>query len=122
MLFCLCCCRRNNELIRGRAALLPVISSKDWRDIDWAISAQVWTLEAALRVVYLVFWCSASFGTSLPPVHTDLAALSTQERSHAVMQSPGFQSPYTFVAVHTCFSVLAYRLARSSVRLEVLAA
>ncbi|KAF6261484.1 putative pyruvate kinase [Scenedesmus sp. NREL 46B-D3] len=34
-------CRRNNELIRGRAALLPVISSKDWRDIDWAISAQV---------------------------------------------------------------------------------
>jgi hypothetical protein len=43
MLPYLCCCRRDNELIRGRAALLPVISSKDWRDIDWAISAQVWT-------------------------------------------------------------------------------
>lgn len=34
-------CRRNNELVRGRAALLPVISSKDWRDIDWAIAAKV---------------------------------------------------------------------------------
>ncbi|WIA37757.1 hypothetical protein OEZ86_014633 [Tetradesmus obliquus] len=33
--------RRDGELIRGRAALLPVISAKDWRDIDWAISAQV---------------------------------------------------------------------------------
>jgi pyruvate kinase len=28
-------------LIRGRAALLPVISPKDWRDIDWAIQHRV---------------------------------------------------------------------------------
>lgn len=33
--------RRNGELVRGRAAMLPVISSKDWQDIDWAISAKV---------------------------------------------------------------------------------
>ena len=33
--------RRGGELIRGRASLLPVISAKDWTDIDWAIGAGV---------------------------------------------------------------------------------
>jgi Pyruvate kinase, barrel domain len=33
--------RRGGQLVRGRAALLPVLSPKDWRDIDWAISARV---------------------------------------------------------------------------------
>lgn len=33
--------KRGGELIRGRNALLPVISAKDWQDIDFAIGAQV---------------------------------------------------------------------------------
>eukprot|EP00877_Chromochloris_zofingiensis_P000483 jgi/Chrzof1/10435/UNPLg00362.t1 len=33
--------RRNGELIRGGSAVLPVLSSKDWRDVDWAISMNV---------------------------------------------------------------------------------
>lgn len=38
----LCYChRRNGELIRGGSAVLPVLSSKDWRDVDWAISMNV---------------------------------------------------------------------------------
>jgi pyruvate kinase len=34
-------CRRQGDLIRGRAATLPVVSSKDWQDIDWAIQMKV---------------------------------------------------------------------------------
>ncbi|GBF95398.1 pyruvate kinase isozyme chloroplastic [Raphidocelis subcapitata] len=34
-------CRREGELIRGRAAMLSVITGKDWRDIDWAIKAGI---------------------------------------------------------------------------------
>jgi pyruvate kinase len=33
--------RRGGELIRGRSDLLPVITSKDWADIDFALSAGV---------------------------------------------------------------------------------
>jgi pyruvate kinase len=33
--------RRHGELIRGRSDLLPVITSKDWSDIDFALSAGV---------------------------------------------------------------------------------
>lgn len=34
-------CRRSGELIRGRAAMLSVITGKDWRDIDWAVNLGV---------------------------------------------------------------------------------
>jgi pyruvate kinase len=34
-------CRRNGELIRGRAAMLAPITAKDWCDIDWALSLGV---------------------------------------------------------------------------------
>jgi hypothetical protein len=33
--------RRKGDLIRGRLALLPVVSAKDWRDIDWALAQEV---------------------------------------------------------------------------------
>lgn len=33
--------RRRKELVRGRASMLPVVTAKDWQDIDFAIAEEV---------------------------------------------------------------------------------
>lgn len=33
--------RRGGEVLRGRNAMLPVLSAKDWLDVDFAVQNQV---------------------------------------------------------------------------------
>ena len=39
--------RRNKELVRGYSSMLPVVTAKDWQDIDWAVQHQVRTAQHA---------------------------------------------------------------------------
>jgi pyruvate kinase len=56
--------RRSKQLVRGNSSMLPVVTAKDWQDIDFAVANKACSLLAlcappslCVRLVACTAWC-----------------------------------------------------------------
>jgi hypothetical protein len=61
--------RREKELVRGYSSMLPVVTAKDWQDIDFAVEHKVRTFEALVVARLGAVGCASVLHTASVASH-----------------------------------------------------